>query len=100
MLAISLNGKCKFKLVTVNDNIDAYFVFKSSAFNNLSELTWGTEIVCAFFVSFIIALENAMYQTIRSGLAKFDVSLPEELQSYVSYLLNELAKLGLRRQAT
>ena len=56
MLAISLNGKCKFKLVrdvTVNDNIDAYFVFKSSAFNNLSELTWGTEIVCAFFVSFI-----------------------------------------------
>ena len=41
-----------------------------------------------------------MYQTIRSGLAKFDVSLPEELQSYVSYLLNELAKLGLRRQGT
>nr|XP_058970904.1 ribonuclease inhibitor-like isoform X2 [Pocillopora verrucosa] len=44
------------------------------------------------------ALENAMYPTIRSGLAKFDVSLPEELQSYVSYLLNESAKLVLRKQ--
>ena len=44
----------------------------------------------------MIALENAMYPTIRSGLAKFDVSVPEELQSYVSYILNESAKLGLR----
>ena len=62
-------------------------------------MTLSTKIVC-LFVSFMIALENAMYPTIRSGLAKFDVSLPEELQSYVSYLLNELAKLGLRRQGT
>nr|XP_058961680.1 uncharacterized protein LOC131788621 [Pocillopora verrucosa] len=44
------------------------------------------------------ALENAMYPTIRSGLAKFDVSLPEELQNYVSYLLNESAKLHFRKQ--
>ena len=46
----------------------------------------------------MIALENAMYPTIRSGLAKFDVSLPDELQSYVSYLSNESANLGLRRR--
>ncbi|XP_022804727.1 uncharacterized protein LOC111341950 isoform X1 [Stylophora pistillata] len=45
------------------------------------------------------ALENTMYPIIRSGLAKFDVSLPEELQSYVSYLFNESAKLGLRKRA-
>ncbi|XP_022806346.1 NACHT, LRR and PYD domains-containing protein 9-like [Stylophora pistillata] len=50
-------------------------------------------------MSSIIALENAMYPTIRSGLAKFDVSLPEELQSYVSYLFNESAKLGFRKRA-
>ena len=48
----------------------------------------------------MIRLENAMYSTIRSGLVKFDVSLPEELQSYVSYLLNESAKLVLRKQGT
>ena len=48
----------------------------------------------------MIALENAMYPTIRSGLAKFDVSVPEELQKYVSYLLNESAKLGLCRRGT
>ena len=48
----------------------------------------------------MIALENAMYPTIRSGLAKFDVSLPEELRSYVGYLFKESAKLGLRRQGT
>ena len=41
-----------------------------------------------------------MYSTIRSGLAKFDVSLLEELQSCVSYLLNESAELGLRRRGT
>ena len=41
-----------------------------------------------------------MYLTIRSGLAKFDVSLPEELQTYVSYLLDESAKLRLRKQGT
>nr|XP_058966412.1 NACHT, LRR and PYD domains-containing protein 3-like [Pocillopora verrucosa] len=46
----------------------------------------------------MIALENAMYPIIRSGLAKFDVSLPEELQNYVSYLLDESAKLHLRKQ--
>ena len=46
----------------------------------------------------MIALENDMYPTIRSGLTKFDVSLPEELQSYVSYLSNGSAKLGLRRR--
>ncbi|PFX14009.1 NACHT, LRR and PYD domains-containing protein 3 [Stylophora pistillata] len=45
-------------------------------------------------------LENTMYPTIISGLAKFDVSLPEELQSYSSYLLNESAKLGLRRKVS
>ena len=48
----------------------------------------------------MIALENAMYPTIRSGLAKFDVSLPGELQNYVCYLLNESAKLHLRKQGT
>ena len=48
----------------------------------------------------MIALENAMYSTIGSGLAKFDVSLPEELHDYVSYLLNESAKLHLRKQGT
>ena len=48
----------------------------------------------------MIALLNAMYPTIRSGLAKFDVSLPEELQNYVSYLLDESAKLHLRKQGT
>ena len=53
-----------------------------------------------FFVSYMIAVENAMYSTIRSGLAKFDVSLLEELQSCVSYLLNESAELGLRRRGT
>ena len=45
----------------------------------------------------MIALENDMYPTIRSGLAKFDVSLPEELQNYVSY---ESAKLVSRKQGT
>ena len=29
----------------------------------------------------MIALENAIYLTMKSGVAKFDVSLPEELQS-------------------
>ena len=53
-----------------------------------------------FFVSYMIAVENAMYSTIRSGLAKFDVSLLEELQSCVSYLLNESTELGLRRRGT
>ena len=53
-----------------------------------------------FFVSYMIAVENAMYSTIRSGLAKFDVSLLKELQSCVSYLLNESAELGLRRRGT
>ena len=53
-----------------------------------------------FFVSYMIAVENAMYSTIRSGLAKFDVSLLEELQSCVSYLLNESAELGLRMRGT
>ena len=48
----------------------------------------------------MIALENAMYATIRSGLAKFDVSLPGELQNYVSYLLNDSAKLHFRKQGT
>ena len=48
----------------------------------------------------MIALENAMYPTIRSGLAKFDVSLPGELQKYVSNLLNESAKLHFRKQGT
>ena len=48
----------------------------------------------------MIALENAMYPTIRSGLAKFDVSLLVELQSYVSYLFKESAKLSLRRRGT
>ena len=48
----------------------------------------------------MIALEKAMYPTIRSGLAKFDVRLPEELQSYVSYLFKESAKFGLRRRGT
>ena len=48
----------------------------------------------------MIALENAMYPTIRSGLAKFDVSLLEELPNYVSYLLNESAKLHFRKQGT
>ena len=48
----------------------------------------------------MIALENAMYPAIRSGLAKFDVSLLVELQSYVSYLFKESAKLGLRRRGT
>ena len=52
------------------------------------------------FVSYMIAVENAMYSTIRSGLAKFDVSLLEELQSCVSYLLNESAELGLRMRGT
>ena len=69
-------------------------------FNNSSELTWSTELFCAFFVSLVIALENAIYQTMKSGLAKFDVSLPEELQSYINYLLNESVKLGLRRRGT
>ena len=55
---------------------------------------------CAFFVSFMIALENAMYPIITSGMAKFDVCLPEELQSYVSYLFKESAKLGLGRRGT
>ena len=57
-------------------------------------------MVFDFFVSYMIAVENAMYSTIRSGLAKFDVSLLEELQSCVSYLLNESAELGLRRRGT
>ena len=57
-------------------------------------------MVFGFFVSYTIAVENAMYSTIRSGLAKFDVSLLEELQSCVSYLLNESAELGLRRRGT
>ena len=48
----------------------------------------------------MIASKNAMYSTIRSGLAKFDVSVPEELQNYVSYLLNESAKLHFRKQGT
>ena len=48
----------------------------------------------------MIALESAMYPTMRSGLEKFDVSLPDELQRYVSYLLNESAKLGLRKRGT
>ena len=48
----------------------------------------------------MIALENAMYLTIRLGLAMFDVSLPEELRSYVGYLFRESAELGLRRQGT
>ena len=48
----------------------------------------------------MIASKNAMYPTIRSGLAKFDFSLPEELQNYVSYLLNESAKLHFRKQGT
>ena len=48
----------------------------------------------------MIALENAMYPTIRPGLAKFDVSLLVELQSYVSYFFKESAKLGLRRRGT
>ncbi|XP_022785156.1 uncharacterized protein LOC111325590 isoform X1 [Stylophora pistillata] len=43
-------------------------------------------------------MEVTMYPTIRSGLEKFDVSLPKELQSYVSYLSNGSAKLGLRRR--
>ena len=38
----------------------------------------------------MIALENAMYPTIRSGLAKFDVSLLVELQSYVSYFVKDI----------
>ena len=57
-------------------------------------------MVFGFFVSYMIAVENVMYSTIRSGLAKFDVSLLEELQSCVSYLLNESAELGLRRRGT
>ena len=57
-------------------------------------------MVFGFFVSYMIAVENAMYSTIRSGLAKFDVSLLEELQSCVSYLLNESAELGLRMRGT
>ena len=57
-------------------------------------------MVFGFFVSYMIAVENAMYSTIRSGLAKFDVSLLEELQSCVSYLLNESTELGLRRRGT
>ena len=48
----------------------------------------------------MIALENAIYLTMKSGVAKFDVSLPEELQSYINYLLNESDKLGLRRRGT
>ena len=48
----------------------------------------------------MIALEKAMYPTIRLGLAKFDVSLPEGLQRYVTYLLNESAKRGLHGQGT
>ena len=63
-------------------------------------MTLSTKTVLCLFVSFMIALENAMYLTIRSGLAKFDVSLPEELQNYVSYLLDESAKLHLRKQGT
>ena len=48
----------------------------------------------------LVALEKAMYPTIRSGLAKFDVSLPEGLQRYVTYLLDESAKRGLHGQGT
>ena len=48
----------------------------------------------------MIAILNAMYPTIRSGLAKFDVSLPEEVENYVSYLLDVSAKLHLRKQGT
>ncbi|XP_022804734.1 uncharacterized protein LOC111341951 [Stylophora pistillata] len=60
-----------------------------------TDLEEKLEEVC---VKLMVLRKEALENTIRSGLVKFDVSLPKELQSYVSYLFNESAKLGLRKR--
>ncbi|XP_022778046.1 uncharacterized protein LOC111319566, partial [Stylophora pistillata] len=86
-----LEGKLKTLKLQKEKRTWPVHEFSASEFSDsekeLAKLRWKLQ-----------AMEATMYQTMRSGLAKFDVSLPEELQSYVSYLLNESAKLGLRKR--
>ncbi|PFX15012.1 NACHT, LRR and PYD domains-containing protein 12 [Stylophora pistillata] len=65
---------------------------------NRTRFEWADEVGVVTKFSKRLFVPHTMYSTIRSGLAKFDVSLPEEFQSYVSYLLTESAKLGIRRR--